>query len=114
MARLVKHVADRAAKQELAPADKAALEQIDRELQAAQFAAANDLERVVLLQRIWVRVLALALQGQAAEENRKAVLEVPQKLDEKDRKSGNLLDQLRFGEEMALEVWKLAHAGKVK
>src|SRR5205823_2696763 len=67
LARLVNHVAARAAKQELAPADKASLEQIGRELQAAQFAAGNDLEHVVLLQRIWVRVLALTLQGQAAE-----------------------------------------------
>ncbi len=114
LASLIKHVAARAAQQELPPADKASLEQIGRQLQAAQYAAGNDLEHVVLLQRIWIKVLVLALQGQAAEQNRKMLLEIPQDLDKKDRASSNLLDQLRSGEETALRVWALARNLKLK
>jgi hypothetical protein len=114
LARLIKHVAGRAARQELAPADKTWLEGIDRELQAAQFAAANDLEHVVLLQRLWVRVLSVAVQGQTAEANRKLVREVPRELDRKDRQAGGLLDQVKSGEEAVLRVWALAHDLKLK
>jgi hypothetical protein len=103
--RLVMHVAAKAA-------DKASLEQIGRQLKAAKFAAANDMEHVVLLQRIWVKVLALDLQGRVKDG--KALLEVPQELEKKDGKSSNLLDQLWFGEETALQVWAQAHNFKLK
>jgi hypothetical protein len=114
LASLIKHVAARAAQQPLPPADKASLEQIGRQLQAVQFVARNDLELVVLLQRIWVKVLVLALQGQTPEQNRKTLLEIPQELDKKDLVSTNLLDELRSGEETALRVWALARNLKVK
>jgi hypothetical protein len=114
LASLVKHVAARTAQQALPPADKASLEQIDRQLQAAQFVARNDLEHVVLLQRIWIKVLLLALQGQAPEQNKKMLLEIAQALDKKDRASSNLLDQLRSGEETVLRVWALAGDLKLK
>jgi hypothetical protein len=59
-------------------------------------------------------VLVLALQGQAPEQNRKMLMEIPQDLDKKDRESKNLLDQLRSGEETALRVWELARDLKLK
>jgi hypothetical protein len=106
--RLVGHVAARDAQKELAPADRAYLEQIGRHLKAARFAASNDLEHTVLLQRIWIKVLVLSLQGQVPAQATK-MTEVQQELDKKDLQANNLLDQLRSGEEKLLRVWALAH-----
>src|SRR5262249_31626337 len=111
--RLVKHVAARAARQELAPADKAYLEQLDRQLPAVRFSAKNDLEHTVLLQRVWIKVLALALQGQVPAQAKK-MTEVQQELDKKDHDAKTLLDQLRSGEEKLVRVWALAHDLKLK
>jgi hypothetical protein len=107
--RLIKHVAATAAQQKLAPADRTYLEQIGRQLQAARFAVENDLEYAVLLQRIWIKVLILALQERASEQARKTMKTVQQGLDENDREASNLLDQLRSGEENILRVWAIAH-----
>jgi hypothetical protein len=112
---LVKHVAASAAQQDLSPEEKTYLEQIDRQLQAARFVAQNDLEYVVLLQRIWLKVLTLRLQeGSPAETKKMMMLAVQQELDKKDRDASNLLDQLRSGEENLLRVWVLVHDLKVK
>jgi hypothetical protein len=111
--RVVKHVAARAARQEQAAADRTYLEQIDRQLQAARFAAQNDLEQTVLLQRVWLRVLVLALQKQVPAQAG-TMQEIRQNLDKKDLQATNLLDQLRSGEEAVLRVWALAHDLKLK
>jgi hypothetical protein len=111
---LIRHVAAGAARQEPAPADGTVLEQVDRQLRAARFAAENDVEHVVLLQRVWIKVLVVALQGQATQEARTLLMQVPQDLDNKDRLSGNLLEQLRSGEASILRVWALARGLKLK
>jgi len=114
--RLIKHVADKAAQQELAKADKTYLEQIDRRLQATRLVAENDLEHVVLLQRIWIKVLILALplQGEMPAQAQKTMTEVREDLGQKDLASGDLLDQLRSGEENIRQVWALALELKLK
>ncbi|HEY7314628.1 MAG TPA: hypothetical protein VH643_35090 [Gemmataceae bacterium] len=106
---LIKHVAAAAVQQKLAPAEKAYLEQIGRPLDAVGYAAENDLEQTVLLQRIWIKVLVLALQERISTAAKQKVMAVQLDLDKKDRESGNLLDQLRSGEENILRVWALAH-----
>ena len=112
---LVTHVAVRAAQQKkLAPEGKAYLQQIGRQLQAARFVAENDLEYMVVLQRIWIKVLALALQEQITDQANKRITAVQLDLDKKDREAGNLLDQLRSGEENILRIWALAHDLKLK
>jgi hypothetical protein len=112
--RLIRHVAAKTAAQATDAADKAYVVQIDRQLRAAQFAAANDLEHVVRLQRIWIKVLTLALRGQAPASAQKAMTAIQEDLAKKDRESGNLLDQLRSGEEKLLRVWAAAHDLKLK
>jgi hypothetical protein len=103
---LIRHVAARAG---ATPADKDYATKIDRHLRATRFVAEkNDLEYAVLLQRVWVEVLERDLQGEAPEEAKKKMAQVPGDLDKKDRQSGSLLDQLRLGEEMALRVWAAA------
>jgi hypothetical protein len=112
--RLVQHVAATAAKQKQTPADKAYLEEIGRQTRAARFAAENDLQYMVLLQRIWIKVLVLASQERLPAQTKKMLQAVPSNLDKKDRDASNLLDQLRSGEENILRVWALAHDLKLK
>ncbi len=112
--RLIEHVAAAAAGGKVSPADKAFLEQVGRQVQAARFAAENDLEYAVLLQRLWIKVLVLALQEQVPDKTRKAMLGVQRGLENKDREAANLLEQLRSGEESLLRVWALADDLKVQ
>jgi hypothetical protein len=107
LASLIKHVAARAALK-APPADRATLEQVDRQLQASQFIAKNDLEHVILLQRIWIKVLVVALEGQTAQQNKKTLREIPEELERADRFSVSLLEQLRSGEKTVLRIWTLA------
>lgn len=106
--RVVKHVAAKASKLNPMEDDKAYVDQIDRHLQAARFIADNDLEHMILLQRMWIRVLAIYLQGQAPAQA-KGMLEVQQDLINLDRRPAGMLDQLRNGEEKVLRIWALAH-----
>jgi hypothetical protein len=105
---LIKHVAAKAAGQNPVDGDKEYLDRIDRELRVAQFLAANDLEHMVLLQRVWVRVLTIYLQGQAPAQAG-TLAQVRQGLDDQDQAPPGVLDQLRAGEEKALRAWALAN-----
>ena len=104
---LIKHVAGRAAKREPAPADKEYLDQIDRHLRAARFVAEDDLAHVVLLQRIWIRVLSAHLEGRAPKKA-KRMKEIQEDLGKQDALSRSAVEQLRAGEEKILRIWSLA------
>jgi hypothetical protein len=104
---LIKHVAAKAAGQNPAPGDKEYLDRIGREVQVTQLLAGNDLERMVLLQRVWAKVLAIYLQGKAPVQA-DALAQVRQSLDDADRAPPGVLDQLRAGEEKALRMWAVA------
>jgi hypothetical protein len=105
---LIKHVAEKAAKSNRTTEEKDYLEQVGRHLQAARFLAENDLEYMVLLQRVWIKVLALYLQDKAPAQV-KAMARIQQELEDQDRRSSGVLDQLRAGEEKILQIWALAN-----
>jgi hypothetical protein len=105
---LIKHVAARAGKPNAAPEDREYLTQIDRHLLAAQFVAENDLEHMVLLQRLWIRVLTIYLRGQVPARA-DGLMKIQQDLDVHDQSAPNVLDQLRAGEEKLLRMWALVH-----
>ena len=105
---LVKHVAAKATQQNHALADKEYLEQIGRHLQAAGFVAETDLEHMVLLQRLWIKVLTIYLQPVAAAQA-KGMLEIQQDLLIQDRRCRSVLEQVHGGEEQVLRVWALAY-----
>jgi hypothetical protein len=88
-------------------------EKVDRQLKAAQLVADNDLENMVLLQRIWLRVLIGYLQERVPAQA-SAMQKIQQDLVASDRDSRNLVDQLRVGEEKILRVWALAHDLKLR
>jgi hypothetical protein len=105
---LVKHVAARAANQELPPEHKDYLAELGRHLRAAQFVANNDLEQLVVLQRIWLKVLTIYVH-QAAPAQAQAMAAIQGDLVNHDRSSASALDQLRAGEESVLRIWMMVH-----
>lgn len=107
MERVIKHLAEKAGKQSPAPEQKEYLDQLPRHLLAAEFVAQDDLEQTVMLQRIWLKVLAIHLEQQAPERA-KEMRELQQEPSDTDR-TANVLEQLRGGEERILRLWVLAH-----
>ena len=108
--RVIEDVAAKAARQNPAAEDKEYLEQVGRYLRAARFLAEsdeNELEHMVLLQRAWIKVLVIYLQEKTPTQA-KAMVRIQQDLDDKDRRSFGVLDQLRAGEESVLRIWALA------
>ena len=65
-------------------------------MRAAQYAARNDLEHTVLLQRIWINVLAIHLEQQGPQRG-VLIRQVQDDLRSADTASTNVLDQLRGG-----------------
>ncbi len=102
MESMIQHVAEK-----LGTQHKDFLERVPRRLRAAQFAALNDLEHTVLLQRIWIDVLAVHLEQQSPQRA-KEMRQVQADLKAADRAAANVLEQLRGGEEKLLRLWTLA------
>jgi len=111
LAAVIKHVAVSASKDGAAPEHRDYLERVGRHVQAAQFVADNDLERLIILQRVWLRVLSIYLHKSHPEIAASAA-EIQQQLVTRDRRASNVLDQLRAGEETTLRIWSLAHNPK--
>ncbi|MBX9678377.1 MAG: PPC domain-containing protein [Gemmataceae bacterium] len=111
LAAVVKRVAAKAGDAEAMTEDKEFLAQIDRRLQVAQFVAENDLEQMVLLQRLWARVLAIRL-GQLVPDQADAFRKLQSDLSEGDRRAAGSLEQLRAGEEKTLRMWAIVNQAK--
>jgi hypothetical protein len=103
---VIKHLAGKAAKQNPAPEQKEYLDQVPRHLLAAEFVAQDDLELTVMLQRVWLKVLAIHLE-QRSPQRAKEIRELQQEVGDGDR-TANVLEQLRGGEERILRLWVLA------
>jgi hypothetical protein len=105
---MIKHVAAKVGqKANLAAQDRQLLEQVGRQLQAVQLVADNDLEHMVLLQRIWIPVLSLYVKEQVPAQA-SAMLSMARDLSLEDKQSPSVLDQLRAGEQRILRCWALA------
>jgi hypothetical protein len=104
---MIRHVSTQVSKDSLPNEDKEYLDQVERQLQVAQFVAQNDLEQTAMLQQAWIRILAMHL-AQQIPQKATAMRQVPRDLLETDRLSRNILEQLRGGEEKILRLWMLA------
>jgi hypothetical protein len=91
----------------LAQSQQAELANVPHELTAMDFlSGTNDVQRLVGLQRIWLRLLSI--QASRRDETRAAeVREVISELQRKDRQAKHVLSQLRDGEVAALKMWLL-------
>ncbi len=74
---------------------------------AVEYMGANDLERTVLLQKVWLRTLAFGTADKQTEkaDQAEALLE---ELEQADDRSDNMFAQLRNGERAILKEWLLA------
>jgi hypothetical protein len=103
---LVGQLLTRVSKDKLPEPEKDRLARIPHELKAKQFMAANDLQLSVLLQRVWVDLLALY----AAQERPQRAADARKIADElrtEDARAASLLAQLHAGEVRALRLWLL-------
>jgi hypothetical protein len=105
--KLIEHVMAKLGEQPLAEQDKQVFDQIKGQRMVAQYLAQNDLERTVLLQRVWVRILPIYL-AQRVPDRADQMRKVHDDLLQSDRTSRTVLEQLHAGEEKTLRIWALA------
>jgi hypothetical protein len=108
MERVINHLADELAKQSLTREAKDSIDQARRDLLVAQFIAANDLDRTVLLQRVWIHLLSVHL-AQQCPQRAKEMRQVQQQFSATTGEAANVFVQLRGGEEKILALWMLAN-----
>jgi hypothetical protein len=88
------------------PADAALMARLPQEVAAVEYLGADDLDRTVLLQRLWLRTCSAALAGERSEKAAEAD-GIVATLAETDRKSGSPAERLRDGETAILKLWLL-------
>lgn len=102
------HLAGRleARRASLGEAEKAALDRVPHEVAAADYLAEDELQRAVLMQRAWLRVLAVhvAAERPARADSARRIAEGD---DPGEAGSQDVLEQLRSGEVQALRLWML-------
>jgi hypothetical protein len=103
---LIEHVGARLAAKAGDEVDRAFLGRLPHELAAAEYLGDNDLRRLALYERLWLRVLAIDV-AVAHSDRAPAAQDLLSKLDESDRKSSDVLLQLRDGQAALLRMWLL-------
>jgi hypothetical protein len=88
------------------PAVRKELERVPHELTAADYVAANDLELTVLLERMWIRVLAHAVAGRHPDRQ-KDIDHILEELASADRDATHIAQQLRDGQAALVRLWLL-------
>jgi hypothetical protein len=100
------HFAERLATADLAETDRRFVDDLPYQLEAIEFVQADDLQRTLLLERAWMRVLAAYATGQDAgvAGQTQAVLE---RLRDRDRTANSRFVQLRDGQRALAELWQV-------
>jgi hypothetical protein len=79
---------------------------LTHEFEAIDYLARNDLERTVLLQRLWVRTLAAGMEQEQPKEG-EDVRRLVAALEQADAQATNLFVQLYEGHRTVLQMWLL-------
>jgi hypothetical protein len=84
-------------------------ERMAGEIMAAEYVAANDVALTILLDRLWIRLLAweMDFEGQVDE----ALDEVLEDLTRADQRAVSLMEQLRATQEATVKLWRLRLRG---
>jgi hypothetical protein len=101
---LIKHFARQLASKQLDPASRELLERLPHELTAIQHLASNDIQHMVLLQRLWLRTLVIHV-AQSRPERSQEARNLIAELAADDAKATHVIQQLRAGEEKLLRAW---------
>ena len=105
---IIQQVATQMGKGSLAPEEQRALSNLDAELQAIAYLAANDIQQTALLDRLWLRMLGIAV-AQKQSDRRAEAGRLVEDLLAADRRAGNVLVQLRDGQAALVRMWLLHH-----
>lgn len=90
----------------LTAAEKQQVQRMDVDLRAVDYLATNDLQKLALLDRVWLRFLAVDLARQHPSRKAEADAFVKQ-LATRDREATHILIQVRDGHELILRMWLL-------
>ena len=103
---LIEHVARNTLAGELEPWQRKELERVSTELRAIDYHATSDLERQVLLDRSWLRLL-MVRTAIRRPERRNDVESVLMNLAKQDAVATNVMHQLRDGQLAIVKMWIL-------
>ncbi len=87
------------------PEDQKMLDQLQVEIKAIEYAGGNPLRTAVLLQRVWLRLLAMHVG--AASGDRAAANGILMQLETSDQGAVNAVHQFKDGELAILQMWML-------
>ena len=102
---MIPHMAEQLKSGTLSDSDRAFLERVPYELRAADFAAQNDLQFTVMLEQIWLRLLAIHVAEQRPDRAG-AAREIAQRI-ELSGSGDQVFDQMLETQMIALELWML-------
>ena len=103
---VVRHFSVALEKEELSSALEKQLETVKLELDVVDFLTSQDVQRIVVLQRTYLKLLAI----QAMQRNpdlQKPSHQLINDLYQQDRSSRHVLEQVRGGEAALIQMWKL-------
>ena len=103
---IIQHVAKELQGRKLKADDRKLVDTIEVEVRAIDYVSADDLQRLVLLEEVWLRLLAIGVKQQRPD----LAGAVDEQLAERAalaRKATHVLDQLRSGQMAILRMWVL-------
>jgi hypothetical protein len=103
---MIEQLGSRLAGRAKSESDQAFLARLPHELTVAEYLGDDDLRRSALLERIWLRVLAIET-AQVRSDRAAQAQAIADKLDESDRAAGDALLQLRNGQAALVQMWLL-------
>lgn len=86
--------------------DRERLGRVSRYLSTADYLASGEPQRLVLVQRAWLKALSLYVSSRRPESARQA-RDLADGLTDDEAHGHDVLEQLRDGEQRALELWRL-------
>jgi|GEM_PF-5510110 len=101
---VVRYLAQELKTKELSELLQKKLERASRELEVVEFVAVSDLQKVVLLQRTYLKLLAILVE-QGTPDLGAQMEELLDELYRKDRISNHVLGQIRNGEAALISMW---------
>jgi len=104
---LIASLGERLATGKLDAAQRPFLGELRPRLQAIDYVAANDLQRLALLERLWLELLAISVgQTRGDHQAAQSLVEV---LAAQDRDSSHVLTQIRDGQVAIVRMWLLSN-----
>jgi hypothetical protein len=106
---MAEKISEKLAAARVSEEDERHLEALPYQFDAIQYAGSNDLQRTVLLQRLWLRTLAADVSQVGGKQASRAAALVTD-LEQADATATDLFGQMRAGERALVEMWLLAAA----